>query len=66
MKIKDEIQALLNTDISTSKIAKDSGVSQPAITYLRHGQRSIDRLSVDTAQKLLDYWEQVKRSTLQK
>mgnify|MGYP004708042861 CR=1 FL=1 len=62
MKLKAQIQELLDSDISAYRIGKESGVSQPIITQLRNGHRSIGRLTVNSAQKLIDYWEQVKEN----
>lgn len=57
MNIEKEIQALMDSDISAYKIAKDTGVAQPIITRLRNGDRSIGKIQVETAQKLIDYWK---------
>ncbi|MGF7436735.1 hypothetical protein [Lentilactobacillus senioris] len=56
MNIEEIIKQLLDSDISAYRIAKDTGVSQSIITRLRNGDRTIDQLTVGTAQKLIDYW----------
>lgn len=60
MNIEKEINDLLASDISAYRIAKDSGVAQPVITKLRNGNRKVSNLTVESAQKLLDYWETKK------
>ncbi|MCY9807009.1 hypothetical protein OXT66_05520 [Lentilactobacillus senioris] len=55
MNIEEIIKQLLDSDISAYRIAKDTGVSQSIITRLRNGDRTIDQLTVGTAQKLIDY-----------
>lgn len=60
MKIKDEIDELLASDLSAYKIGRESGVSQPIITSLRTGRRTVNRLTVASAQKLIDYWHKQK------
>lgn len=62
MNIVAEIKALLDSDISVYRIAKDSGVSQSVVNKLRKGDRSIDNLGVGSAQKLIDYWQKVKHN----
>ena len=66
MKMQDEIQELLNSGISAYAISKGSGVSQSVITRLRSRDRKIEKLTIETGQRLLDYWKQVKGSTFQK
>lgn len=61
MNIEEIIKQLLDSDISAYRIAKDTGVSQSIITRLRNGDRTIDQLTVGTAQKLIDYWKISKK-----
>lgn len=56
MNIEKEINELLASDITAYRMAKDSGVAQSVITKLRNGNRKVSNLTVESAQKLLDYW----------
>ncbi|MGW7998920.1 hypothetical protein ACWEYI_00040 [Staphylococcus xylosus] len=53
--MKDVIQKLLDSDISSYKIGKETGVSNSIIQRLRNGERTIGNLSLDTAEKLYEY-----------
>lgn len=53
--MKDEIQKLLDSDISSYKIGKEAGVSNSVIQRLRNGERTIGNLTLDTAEKLYEY-----------
>lgn len=61
LKIRDEIQELLDSNLSAYRIAKESGVAQAVITKLRNGDRKIENLTVESGQKLMDYWHRVKK-----
>ncbi|WP_432720432.1 hypothetical protein [Staphylococcus shinii] len=53
--MKEIIQKLLDSDISSYKIGKETGVSNSIIQRLRSGNRSIGNLTLDTAEKLYEY-----------
>ncbi|WP_436866184.1 hypothetical protein [Staphylococcus pseudoxylosus] len=53
--MKDVIQKLLDSDISSYKIGKETGVSNSIIQRLRNGERTIGNLTLDTAEKLYEY-----------
>ncbi|AID01746.1 XRE family transcriptional regulator [Staphylococcus xylosus] len=53
--MKKEIQKLLDSDISSYKIGKETGVSNSIIQRLRKGERTIGNLTLDTAEKLYEY-----------
>ncbi|MEB7508387.1 hypothetical protein [Staphylococcus xylosus] len=53
--MKELIQKLLDSDISSYKIGKETGVSNSIIQRLRSGNRSIGNLTLDTAEKLYEY-----------
>ena len=41
MKLKDKIQALLDSDATSCAIAKETGISNSTIVGLRHGKRKL-------------------------
>jgi transcriptional regulator with XRE-family HTH domain len=58
MDIKQKIEILFNSDLSGYAIAKKSGVNQAVVNKLMNGQREIDNLSLDSAQKLADLYDE--------
>ena len=46
--MKEVIQKLLDSDISSYKIGKETGVSNSVIQRLRNGERTIGNLTLDT------------------
>ena len=59
-KIIKEIEDLLNSDISSYKIAKDSGVSYSLISDYRNSKRKIENMTLQVANKLIRYTEALK------
>ena len=66
MKIKEIIEAVLNSGITAYKIGSDIGVDRSIISRLRNGDKKIDDLSVNTAQKLIDYYIKKEREIMYK
>jgi transcriptional regulator with XRE-family HTH domain len=58
MDIRQKIEILFNSDLSGYAIAKRSGVNQAVVNKLMNGQREIDKLSLDSAQKLADLYDE--------
>ena len=59
-KIIKEIEELLNSEISSYKIAKDSGVSYSLISDYRNSKRKIENMTLQVANKLIRYSEELK------
>ena len=59
-KIIREIEELLNSEISSYKIAKDSGVSYSLISDYRNAKRKIENMTLQVANKLIRYTEELK------
>lgn len=59
-KIIKEIEDLLNSEISSYKIAKDSGVSYSLISDYRNSKRKIENMTLQVANKLIKYTEELK------
>lgn len=57
MDLREKIKAILDSDISAYRIAKETGVPQPNISNLRNGKREIGNLTVDVAEKLGKYYD---------
>ena len=59
-KLIKEIEELLNSEISSYKIAKDSGVSYSLISDYRNAKRKIENMTLQVANKLIKYTEERK------
>ena len=59
-KLIKEIEELLNSEISSYKIAKDSGVSYSLISDYRNSKRKIENMTLQVANKLIKYTEELK------
>lgn len=59
-KLIKEIEELLNSEISSYKIAKDSGVSYSLISDYRNAKRKIENMTLQVAKKLIRYSEELK------
>lgn len=53
--INKTINELLESDINTNRMAKETGINYSIIHRLRSGERSIGNLKLDTAEKLYNY-----------
>jgi transcriptional regulator with XRE-family HTH domain len=53
--MKKEIQKLMDSNISSYKIGKETGVSNSIIQRLRNGDRAVGNLTLDTAEKIYGY-----------
>ena len=58
MKLQEKVQALLDSGMSQYAISKQTGVSQGSLSALRNGSKQIGKLSLDTAQKLADLYDE--------
>lgn len=58
MKLKDKVRAVLDSNLSQYAISKRTGVSQSSLSALRNGAKEIGKLSLDTAQKLADLYDE--------
>lgn len=58
MKLKDKVRAVLDSNLSQYAISKKTGVSQGSLSALRNGTKEIGNLSIDTAQKLADLYDE--------
>lgn len=58
-KLRQSVQLLLNSSFSQYEISKATGFPQPNLSSLRNGKRIIGDMSVSTAEKLADYWNEV-------
>lgn len=59
-KIIKEIEELLNSEISSYKISKDSGVAYSLISDYRNGKRKLENMTLQVAKKLIRYAEELK------
>lgn len=58
MKLKDKVRSVLDSNLSQYAISKRTGVSQGSLSALRNGTKEIGKLSIDTAQKLADLYDE--------
>ena len=54
-KLIKEIEELLNSEISSYKIAKDSGVAYSLISDYRNSKRKLENMTLQVANKLILY-----------
>ncbi len=54
-KIIKQIEDLLNSDLTSYKIAIGSGVANSMIQNYRNGKRKVENMTLKTALKLYDY-----------
>ncbi len=54
-KIIKEIEDLLNSDLTSYKIAMGSGVANSMIQNYRNGKRKVENMTLKTALKLYEY-----------
>ena len=59
-KLIKEIEDILNSEISSYKIAKDSGVTYSLLSDYRNGKRKIENMTLQVAKKLIRYAEELK------
>ena len=59
-KIIKEIEELLNSEISSYKISKDSEVAYSLISDYRNGKRKLENMTLQVAKKLIRYSEELK------
>lgn len=50
------VNTLLQSDVQTSKISKETGISKGYITNLRNGNRNIAKASYEVVEKLFQYY----------
>lgn len=53
--MRQSIEKLLNSDLSSLHIAKQTDVDTSIISRLRNGERKIEKLSLGTAERLYEY-----------
>lgn len=58
MKLSEKIQAIIDSDYTSYKIEKESGISAESFGRYRSGQRDIKRMTLETAEKLEFFYEQ--------
>ncbi|MCI2773402.1 hypothetical protein [Staphylococcus petrasii] len=51
-----------NTDVSSYRISKDTGLSYGNINAMRRGERSIENLTLKNAEKLYNYQKEIERN----
>lgn len=57
--MREQINNLLNSDVSGYKIRQDTGLSQTIISDLRLGRRKLDNLTLKSAEILSNYADEV-------
>ena len=58
--MRERIEKLLNSEISTSAISKGADVPWSTVADLRKGKTSMDKMALLTAEKLNDFAEELK------
>jgi plasmid maintenance system antidote protein VapI len=57
LKLRDKIQALLDSDATSYAIAKETGISNSTIVELRHGKRKLSNITLKVAERLGEYYD---------
>ena len=52
MKLSEKIQAVIDSDYTSYKIEKESGISTESFGRYRTGERDIKKMTLETAEKL--------------
>ena len=60
--MREQIEKLLNSDITGYRIFKDTGMSQSIISEFRSGKRNLDNLSLKNAEKLYNLYNELERN----
>ena len=58
--MRKQIEKLLNSEISTTAIAKGADLPWSTVADLRKGKTSMDKMALLTAEKLYDFAEKLK------
>ncbi|WP_035342599.1 helix-turn-helix domain-containing protein [Halalkalibacter hemicellulosilyticus] len=58
--MKEKIRKLIDSDTKSYIISKETGIQQSTISRLRKGKIKIGRLTLDTALKLVEFYDQHK------
>ena len=58
--MREQIEKLLNSEISTTAIVKGTGVPWSTVADLRKGKTSMDKMALLTAEKLYDFAEELE------
>nr|DAZ23509.1 MAG TPA: helix-turn-helix domain protein [Caudoviricetes sp.] len=56
----DTVKKLIHSNLSASEIGKNAHVDPANIRKIRRGERTIEKLSFDTAEKLYNYQKQLE------
>ncbi|QVK12803.1 XRE family transcriptional regulator [Weissella ceti] len=57
MKLRDKVQAVLDSDLSSYALNKEYGINASKIGRLRSGKNSIDDISLAFAEKLEEVYD---------
>lgn len=63
MELREQITKLMATDISSYRIAQDSGVPYSTISNIRTGKRGLDDLSLKNAERLGSLFQSLPTKT---
>ena len=58
--MREQIEKFLNSEISTTAIAKGADLPWSTVADLRKGKTSMDKMALLTAEKLYDFAENLK------
>ena len=60
----DKVKKLLATDITSYRIAKDTGMEQTTIWNIREGNTKIERMNFGNVAKLTAYYDEINKEDL--
>ena len=59
--MRESIRKLLDTDVTAAEIARHTDINASTIQKLRLGSRSIGKLSLENAENLTNYYENINK-----
>ena len=62
MQTRQKIQAVLDSSLTSSEIARAAAVSRQYVSQLRKGETSIDKISLGVAQRLQALYRRLPKS----
>lgn len=61
MSMRSDVEAIVNSKISSYQVSRDTGIPPTNIKRLRLGETSIDNIRFHYAEKLSAYYKKLKR-----
>lgn len=60
--LREEIEELINSNISAHKVAKETGISRNTVYRIFRKESALGNITLENAEKLVAYWRKCKTS----